>query len=46
MITQISLSSKIYDSILRAMETMDSEYKEALNWITDIIENSERSKSN
>jgi hypothetical protein len=46
MIAQISLSSKIYDSIFRAKETMDSEYEDALDWITDIIENPNRPKRN
>jgi len=46
MIAQISLYSKICDSIFRAMETMDSKYEDILSWITDIIENPERSESN
>jgi len=46
MIAQIYLSSKIYDSIFRAKETMDSEYEEALDWVTDIIENPDRQKRN
>jgi hypothetical protein len=46
MIAQISLSSKIYDSIFRAKETINSEYEDALDWITDIIENPNRPKRN
>lgn len=46
MIKQISLSGKIYDSLYKAKETLDNEYQDALEWITDIIENSERSKKN
>jgi hypothetical protein len=46
MIKQISLSGKIYDSIYKAKETQDNEYDDALNWITDIIENEARDKKN
>ena len=50
MIAQISLSSKIYDSIFRAYETLDKkseqEFQEVLDWITDIIENPNRPKRN
>jgi hypothetical protein len=46
MIAQISLSSKIYDSIFRANEMMDRECLNALDWITDIIENPNRPKRN
>jgi uncharacterized protein YlaI len=46
MINQISVSSKIYDSIFRAKETMNSEYEDALDWITDIKENPNRPKRN
>jgi hypothetical protein len=46
MISQISLSSKIYDSIFKAKETMDSEYEDALEWMIDIIENHNRPKKN
>jgi hypothetical protein len=46
MIVQISLSSKIYDSIHKAKETMDSGCEDASNWITDIIENPNRPKRN
>ncbi|MHB8360227.1 MAG: HNH endonuclease [Thermoplasmataceae archaeon] len=42
MIKQISLSGKIYDSIYKAKETLDNEYQDASEWITDIIENPER----
>jgi len=44
MIAQISLSSKIYDSIFKAKEIVDSEYDAVLAWITDIIENPQRLK--
>ncbi|MGP6207904.1 HNH endonuclease signature motif containing protein [Cuniculiplasma sp. SKW3] len=46
MINQILLSSKIYDSLIKAKETMDNEYQETFNWITDIIENENRPKYN
>jgi len=46
MIAQISLSSKIYDSIFKAKEIVDSEYEDALNWITNIIKNLKRDKMN
>jgi hypothetical protein len=46
MIDQISLSSEIYDSIFRANEMMDRECQNALDWITDIIENPDRHKRN
>jgi len=55
MIAQITLSSKIYDSIFKAKDIMDSEYEntkerldkeyeDALKWIIEIIENPKRSK--
>jgi hypothetical protein len=44
MISQISSSSKIYDAVYRAEEIIDAEKKEALKWITDIIENPDRLK--
>lgn len=44
MIAQISLSSKIYDALYKAKEIQDNEYREALEWITDIIENENRPK--
>jgi len=46
MIAQISLSvsSKIYDSIFKAKEILNKEYQDAFDWITDIIENPQRSK--
>ena len=43
---QMLLSSRIYDSLFKAKETLDNEYQEALDWITDIIENAERPKAN
>jgi len=48
MIAQISLSvsSKIYDSIFKAKDIMDSKYEDTLAWITDIIENPNRPKKN
>jgi len=46
MTSEISISNEIYDSIYKAKEIMDSEYEDALKWITDIIENSQRSKRN
>jgi len=44
MTSEISISTEIYDSMNKAKEIMDSEYEDALKWITDIIENSQRSK--
>jgi len=44
MIAQISVSSKIYNAKFRAKEIMDSEYEAVSEWITDIIENPQRSK--
>jgi len=44
--THISKSSKIYDSIYKAKETLDREYQDALEWITDIKENPNRPKRN
>ena len=44
MIGQISLSSKIYDALFKAKEMQETEYQEALEWITDIIENEDRPK--
>jgi hypothetical protein len=46
MINQISISCEIYDSIFRAKKITDSEYENALEWITDIIENPDRPKRN
>jgi hypothetical protein len=46
MISQISLSSEIYNSIFRAKEILDSEYEDVLEWMTDIIENPDRPKTN
>ena len=40
--TKISLSSKFYDALYKAKETMDKEYQETLEWITDIIKNENR----
>jgi len=46
MTSEISISTEIYNSIFRAKETMNSEYQDALDWITDIIENPNRPKRN
>jgi len=46
MISKISTSSKIYDSIYKAKEILDREYQDALEWITDIRENPNRPKRN
>jgi hypothetical protein len=46
MISEISISTKIYDSIYKAKEILDREYQDALDWITDIIENPNRPKKN
>ena len=39
MIDHILLSSKLFEALYKAKETMDSEYQETLHWIIDIIEN-------
>jgi hypothetical protein len=44
--SEISISSKIYDSIFKAKEILDKEYQDALEWITDIKENPNRPKRN
>ncbi len=44
MINQISVSSKLIDTLYRAKEMLDNEYQETLEWITDIIENEDRPK--
>jgi len=46
MTSEISISSKIFDSVYRAKEILDKEYQDALDWITDIIENPNRHKRN
>jgi len=46
MISEIFISTKIYDSIYKAKEILDREYQDALDWITDIIENPNRPKKN
>lgn len=46
MITQLSTQSKIFEAVYRANEQIDREYKDALDWITDIIINQYRSKLN
>jgi len=46
MTSEIFISSKIFDSIYRAKEILDKEYQDALDWITDIIENPDRPKRN
>jgi len=44
--SEISISSKIYDSISKAKEILDKENQDALEWITDIKENPNRPKRN
>jgi len=44
MISGTSKSSKIDDSIYKSKETLDREYEDALDWITDIKENPKRDK--
>jgi len=46
MTSEISISNEIYDSIYKAKEILDKEYQDALDWITDIIENPNRPKRN
>lgn len=45
MTNQILLSSKLFDALYKAKETMDNEYQETLDWITDIVENEIRPKA-
>ena len=44
MISQISLSGRIYDALFKAKETIDEEFKDAFDWFTDIIESEKREK--
>ncbi len=46
MISKISISSTIFEAIFRAKETIESEYKEANDWITDILDNDNRDRKN
>ena len=46
MTSEISISSKIFDSVYRAKEILDKEYQDALDWIIDITENPNRPKRN
>jgi len=46
MTSEISISTEIYDSINKAKEILNKEYQDALDWITDIIENPNRPKKN
>ena len=45
MIEQISLSAYLIDALYKAKEIQDTEYQEMLEWITDIIQNENRSKA-
>jgi hypothetical protein len=44
LISKISISCTILEGIFRAKEIIDSEYQEANDWITDILENEHRVK--
>ena len=44
MVSKISISSAILEGIFRAKEITDSEYQEAIDRITDILENEHRDK--
>ena len=44
MTSEISISIEIYDSIYKAKEILNKEYQDALDRITDIIENPNRPK--
>jgi len=46
MTSEISIFNEIYDSIYKAKEILDREYQDALEWITDIVENLNRPKRN
>ena len=45
MISQLSISCKVYDALFKAKEIQDSKCQEMSDWITDIIENENRSKA-
>ncbi len=42
--SQISISDKIYKAVYKAKDITNAEYEDALEWITDITENSDRLK--
>ena len=46
MISQMSLSSEIFDALFKAKEIEDREFEDAQAWIIDIIENKDRPKLN
>jgi len=46
MTSEISISSKIFDSVYKAKEILDREYQDALDWITDITKDPNRPKRN
>ena len=46
MISQVSLSSEIFDALYKAKEIEDREFEDAQAWIIDIIENKDRPKLN
>lgn len=46
MISQISLSSEIFEALYKAKDIEDREYEEALKWTIDIIKNPDRPKLN
>ncbi|MEM3502850.1 MAG: HNH endonuclease signature motif containing protein [Nitrososphaeria archaeon] len=41
---QISSSQNIYDALFKSKETVDMEYEDVRNWVTDILENPDREK--
>ena len=46
MISQMSLSSEIFDALFKAKEIENREFEDAQAWIIDIIENKDRPKLN
>ena len=44
MISKISISSKIFEALFRAKETIDGDFQEVNDWITDILKNEHRTK--
>ncbi len=46
MISQISLSSEIFDALFKAKDIENREFEDAQAWITDIKENPDRPKLN
>lgn len=46
MTASINVSGKIFGALLKAKEIIENEFEDVNNWITDILENENRSKQN